>query len=1123
MKHTRWIKVVALLLCLSLVADNGYLLISAAATEADFSATYATELTALSAVTDGDGIVTAVTKENAKKYAEAYAAYKALDDNGKAAVTGTDIDLKLQAANLRAEIFTKGVFTYTAATDEVAAKYVRGSDGKFVVLLKNTGYTPELTFVNKLNAAKVGVGSWSNVLVAFDGMIGSGGKQIDICGKFTVAEDNTVRATTASDGKAPGIVPKDWQDFPLINFTDKQFSFGTKTGDDQYAMNPITNSVKWNGTTFAYTISDGLGGTDSTLSGANKWAIYNSFPMTEAQFQNILLSWNSAGFFAIESIRATYSKRIEEIGLEKSEAFVSAYSAIFEALETVTTGDDIVAAVTDANAGEFVAAYEAFLEQDVEIQELLAVSGAKLKAAKMRAEIFTKGIFRYNAATDADALSYMKDSGGNFIVLLKNTNLTPEVTFVNKLNAAKVGVSSWSNVLVAFDGMIGSGGKQIDICGKFTVAEDNAVRATAASDGKAPGIVPKDWQDFPLISFTDKQFSFGTKTGDNQYTMNPITNTVKWNGTTFAYTINDGLGGPDSILSGANQWAIYNSFPITEAQFSNLLLKCNSEFFALESIQVTYPQRIEEIKNSLADTFVQEYELLKAIKNGDFDTAEELVANVTTDTVDGYYQQLQEVRKGLERLEPDMQTIVTDTAYYQNLLAVEKRINIFVKGEFTYDPTADAELTKYLTDSEGFLLALQNVGMVPEITYTRQLAEKYNTDTMHRDEWDMVMGTVEKPNLKPLKFYVYAQRVGDEILAERRDAGEYPGWGWTGAALALDYGWYTVLINFQKTTNDSLEKCVLGTYVDGKYQANALTNKITFAEADGKYTMMSDFTNGAGFSNFGQLIKTYEEYEVTNSIRINTGSVFVLTDLKVTYPEVKKAAELEKPDLMGATIKLTDMLEDQNLRFNAYFTMPETEEFEIYSYGFLVMKKAYLVDAEGNPILLDVLAQGTDAQGNPVLPHRTETTLMSGAVVPDRFHVATEEEGISNGFATQEDLDCLYAARAYVTYVSLTSGRKYMVYSDQTLSRSVSTVLRRIAGGIMSNTTDKDGQWILNIAVEPPVVVNNTFGDGTFTRTQIQAILDKETGYTQDEQKMLLMFALNNRMAIPREEDATND
>ncbi len=472
-----------------------------------------------------------------------------------------------------------------------------------------------------------------------------------------------------------------------------------------------------------------------------------------------------------------------------------------------------------------------------------------------------------------------------------------------------------------------------------------------------------------------------------------------------------------------------------------------------------------------------------------------IVNAVTEDNAEAFiraYDQYALLENGVKN---DLEFVCTDLA--KKLDAAKLRAEIFTIGEFNYIPGDHTDSVQYILDATGKYIALtKKVRDTPLVTFV---------NSVRSDDMDEAWSNVEllryadvatsNPSYQTL---LHATPVIDGTNIVFANADNNPA--------ALTASWFPdfPLVRF----NSDSEQFVIGTVEGGQNVMKDLT-----------YTLRWDSTTWStpkyAVSNGTQQVSGNISYGVHGSggalnedqfrsIMIRVHNAYLeLKSVKMEYPVLKaqilELQSLAKPELRGATLRITDTLAEQDIRFNAYFTAAEAQNYTIIAYGFLMMPADVLNGGE-------LTRETSDAKNK-------EVTVMAGASVPEHFHYSTEEAELTDGFADVADLDKSFAARSYVVYKNVNSGKEHVFYSDA-IERSVSQVLKSISTAVVQNTEQHtEWGWIVSSTKTETgaISVNADFSGTPVTVNTIEVALQT---YSEEDKKLLLGFVLYNRIAI---------
>ncbi len=482
---------------------------------------------------------------------------------------------------------------------------------------------------------------------------------------------------------------------------------------------------------------------------------------------------------------------------------------------------------------------------------------------------------------------------------------------------------------------------------------------------------------------------------------------------------------------------------------------------------------------------------LSAVTDGDG-----MVAAVTEENAEQIIKAYEEYALLEDQVKSDLEFVCADLE--NKLMAAKLRAEIFTTGEFNYVPAQHATADTYILDPTGTYIALTKAaGDTPEVTFVQsvrpeEVGQSWNNVVLlkYADLSSSHVSNVTQLHAKPVLD-------GENIVFA--NVGDDP------AALTSAQYQSFPLLEF----NSSTEKFIIGNVVSAQNVMKDLTYTVKWDASDEwrtpKYTVSNGTQQRSGYITYGVSSSGGAITETQfRSIMIRVHDTDVeLKSVKYVYPELKAQAQelqaLAKPELRGATIKITDTLEDQDIRFNAYFTEVATDNYEIVSYGFLMMPT---LELGGNELNVD-----TDNA------KKKEVSVMVGSGVPEQFYYSTEDAGLTSGFANAEALDSAFTARSYVVYKNVNSGKEHVLYS-QPVSRSVSAILKSIATAVVGNSEQHpEWGWVVSSTKTETgaISVNVDFSGVTVT---VGTIEDALLTYGINEKKLLLEFILYNRIAI---------
>ena len=406
-----------------------------------------------------------------------------------------------------------------------------------------------------------------------------------------------------------------------------------------------------------------------------------------------------------------------------AESFAESYKNELSALANVENGTGVSELINEENAltyNTLYIEYNALTENEKsEIDGKYIDISAKIGAANIRADIFTKSTVTIDRVQDKNTFKYLTDNAKNSITAFKNVGAIPEFTYIVNYPDPSLQINRFENFFYA----------------GYTKNDEELT---------AEAWVPDALAKLPDDGSTDVKGQFWLRSGNEGWPSFISTGDFivgQYNGTEFSpydievkiatYTANNGKIGLRTSIDNRHGFEktndCYDGFLVymNESHFKNSFIPSfmKIEGTAVTSITVYFPEIASKIYSSAVENFMSaNNNILNDVYNGKYNTPEKIATEINSDNAVQIENDVKAARTAFVELGNDesqafIYNIVAERYNDTNLRAILKRTGIFTTAHFTLDHTTDADLLPYLADSDGSVTALKNVGAIPEFEY----------------------------------------------------------------------------------------------------------------------------------------------------------------------------------------------------------------------------------------------------------------------------------------------------------------------------------------------------------------------------------------------------------------------
>ena len=406
-----------------------------------------------------------------------------------------------------------------------------------------------------------------------------------------------------------------------------------------------------------------------------------------------------------------------------AESFAESYKNELSALANVENGTGVSELINEENAltyNTLYIEYNALAENEKsEIDGKYNDISAKIGAANIRADIFTKSTVTIDRVQDKNTFKYLTDNAKNSITAFKNVGAIPEFTYIVNYPDPSLQINRFENFFYA----------------GYTKNDEELT---------AEAWVPDALAKLPDDGSTDVKGQFWLRSGNEGWPSFISTGDFivgQYNGTEFSpydievkiatYTASNGKIGLRTSIDNRHGFEktndCYDGFLVymNESHFKNSFIPSfmKIEGTAVTSITVYFPEIASKIYSSAVENFMSaNNNILNDVYNGKYNTPEKIATEINSDTAVQIENDVKAARTAFVELGNDesqafIYNIVAERYNDTNLRAILKRTGIFTTAHFTLDHTTDADLLPYLADSDGSVTALKNVGAIPEFEY----------------------------------------------------------------------------------------------------------------------------------------------------------------------------------------------------------------------------------------------------------------------------------------------------------------------------------------------------------------------------------------------------------------------
>lgn len=548
----------------------------------------------------------------------------------------------------------------------------------------------------------------------------------------------------------------------------------------------------------------------------------------------------------------------------KAEDFRKKYAAAIEKLNSVDGAEALNTAVTEAVAEEFYGMYSEYTAlSDADKNNIVnnnsdTAIGRKIKAAGKRAGIWAKGEFEYNRTADSDVAEYL--IAENKMTVVNGIEYPADCSVQLKLP----GENAWCSTVFRFEGFkpefyFGAEKSNDTLVAKyydFGWGGGGGQGIRYYSGGMQNHII--DLKDgTPMV--------LGTYSGDTltSYELTVSQKLIKQTDGTYRAFISWDNGNGDVRSKTVNGASISRS----EAQ--NITIETGWD--AVYNYKLTYPEIISKLNTAKAESFCSDYAIWNSVKNGDYNTAEKIVAGVTAQNGISVYNQITKFETALSSADTNIRDAVLSTEIYTNMRALKKRAGIFATATFSFDEQKESELATYLYSGKN-LIVVSEVGYAPVATVTFNAQEGEDCE-------DFVNSSIPVNGSQALQpqWVAAFSRSGDTLVTSQ--------WvtGW-------DNGNPKIRIN---PTREMIIDMRSEPMIMGEYTGDTLT------AYDVDFTLDYRKTENGNYKTYYTLDNNHGDVRTNNAINIEYTEDFAcnkfytvkhkfVTRLSITYPDIQK-------------------------------------------------------------------------------------------------------------------------------------------------------------------------------------------------------------------------------------------
>lgn len=547
-----------------------------------------------------------------------------------------------------------------------------------------------------------------------------------------------------------------------------------------------------------------------------------------------------------------------------AENFRTKYAAAIEKLNSVNGAEELNTAVTETSAEGFYGMYSDYIAlSDADKNNIVKNNsdssiGKKIKAAGKRAGIWVKGEFEYNRITDSDLREYL--IANNKIAAINGVEYPADCSV--KLNV--LGENGWCSTIFEFNSFqpqIYFGAEKND----DTLVAKYHDFGWGGGGGRGIRYLSGSW--IHIIDLTSgTPMILGTYSGDtlNPYELTVSQKLIKQTDGTYRALITWDNGNGDVRSNMASNVSISSS----AAQD----LTVNAGWDAVYNYKLTYPEIISKLNTAKAESFCSDYAIWNSVKNGDYNTAEKIVAGVTAKNGISVYNEITKFETALASADTDVRDAVLSTEIYTNMRALKKRAGIFATAAFSFDEQKESELAQYLYSGNN-LIAVSEIGSAPVATITFNAKEGVDCEAFV----NAAIPANNNYSIRPQWVAAFSKSDNKLITSQW-----VTGWDNANPKIRIE-GRGDMIIDMRS------EPMVMGEYTDGTLTSYDVDFTLDYRKTEnGNYKTYYTLDNNHGDVRTNNGIN-YEYTEKSACNEFYTVKHKFVTKVRITYPDIKKA------------------------------------------------------------------------------------------------------------------------------------------------------------------------------------------------------------------------------------------